>query len=424
MSVESSMGALAGLLNQHRTFRQQCLNMIASENRPSPLVEGLLVEDLSRRYGNYSGIDFINNRFYQGNRFIGQIEDVAHQLARRLFGVAHADLRPLSGNVAGIAAVAGLARPDDTVLELANGHCYAAKLAGSSLRVRLRPETIPWDGPNYNIDLDGTVALIKETRPRLVVVGSGVFLFPQPVRQLREALDRYSPDSYLIYDAAHVCGLIAGGGFQDPFGEGADVVISSTHKTLAGPQGGLVLTDSQDLAERIGPAIQPLIVGNHHLGRLPSLAATFAEWIACGAEQAAAVVANAKGLARQLHQRGVPLVGQELDFTESHTLVPIVDSYGEGKALADRLEDCHIVAGAMALPAELGRAGLRLGVQELTRWGMEPEDTAELAECIVDCLEGRDLAGVRQRATAMAGRFDQCRFSLDEGLCQRILQEV
>ena len=400
------------LLEQHNTFRRDCLNLIASENVPSPLVEGLLVEDLDQRYGNYSGID-LQARLYQGNRFIVQIEELAQELAKQLFGAAYVDLRPLSGNLAGIATTFGLARPGDIALELHNGHQYADKLASSPLKVSLKSIEIPWDGVRSNIALDQTVTLIEKHRPKLVLIGSGVFLFPQPARELKEAMNRYRPDSYLIYDAAHVMGLIAGGRFQSPFEEGVDVIISSTHKTLAGPQGGIILTNDKSLAERIGPAVAPLLESNHHLGRLPALAGTFLEWMAYGGEHADAIISNAKMLGQALHERGIRLLGQELGFTESHTLIPIVDEFGESKAMADQLEACNIIAGGASVPPELGEHGLRIGVQEVTRRGMTAADVPEVADCIVDALKGDDLEAVKGRATALAGRFNGLRFTLE-----------
>ena len=412
MDFNGKVKEINSLLEQHNTFRGDCLNLIASENIPSPLVEGLLVEDLDQRYGNYIGID-LRERIYQGNRFIVQIEELAQELAKQLFGAAYVDLRPLSGNIAGIATTFALGCPGDIALEVHNGHQYALKLASSPLKVPLESIVIPWDGARSNVDLDQTVALIQKHRPKLVTIGSGVFLFPQPVRQLREAMNRYSPDSYLIYDAAHVMGLIAGGRFQSPLEEGADVIISSTHKTLAGPQGGIILTNDKTLAERIGPTVAPLLESNHHLGRLPALAGTFLEWMAYGEAHADAIISNAKALGRALHKRRIRLVGQELGFTESHTLVPIVDEFGEGKAMADQLEACNIIAGRASVPPELGEHGLRIGVQEVTRRGMTVAEVPEVAECIVDALKGNDLEAIKCRATALAGRFNQMRFTLE-----------
>ena len=404
---------IESLLEKHNAFRENCLNLIASENIPSPMVERLLVEDLDRRYGNYSGID-LHRRSYQGNRFIAEIEELAHQLAKELFGAAHVDLRPLSGNIAGIAATFALGSPGDTVLEVDNGHRYAHKLASSPLQVELQSIRIPWDGARCNIDLNRTVSLIQQHCPKLVIIGSGLFLFPQPVRELKEAMRKYNPDSYLIYDAAHVMGLIAGKRFQFPLQEGADVVISSTHKTLAGPQGGMILTNDRIIAEKVASAVTPLLVANHHLSRLPALAGTFLEWLACGESHASTIIDNAKALAGALNERGVPLAGAELGFTESHTLLPIVDKFGEGKAIADSLEACHIIAGASRLPAELGTHGLRIGVQEVTRRGMTETDAPEIADCIVDVLHGRSHADVKRRVVTLAQRFNQIRFTLEE----------
>ena len=410
MSFESRIQEIDSLIDQHREFRENSLNLIASENHPSALVDRLVSHDLNHRYGNYIGIDLFH-RHYQGNRYIAQIEALAHDVAKELFGAAYVDLRPLSGNLAGVAATFALAKPGDTALEVLFGHKYARKLSETALEVDLKSIQIPWDWERFNIDLEKTVSLIEQERPKLVTIGSGVFLFPHPVREIREAMDRYVPDSYLIFDAAHVIGLIAGKQFPSPLEEGADVVISSTHKTLAGPQGGLVMTNDKSLAEQIGPAIAPLLESNHHLGRIPSLAATFLEWIEFGEAHASAVIRNAKALGAALHERGIPLVGEALGYTETHTLLLIVEAFGEGKAVADRLEACNIIAGAMALSEELGTHGLRIGVQELTRTGMTEADVPEIADCIVDALKEEDPEQVRSRVRDLANRFRQVRFT-------------
>ena len=173
------------------------------------------------------------------------------------------------------------------------------------------------------------------------------------------------------------------------------------------------MTNDRSLAERIGPAVAPLLESNHHLGRLPALAGTFLEWLACGGEHADAIISNAKALGQALHERGIRLLGQELGFTESHTLIPIVDKFGESKTMADQLESCNIIAGGASVPPELGAHGLRIGVQEVTRRGMTAADVPAVADCIVDALKGDDLEGVKGRVTALAGRFNGMRFTLE-----------
>ena len=405
MKIEDKHRHLSALLDSHRSYRQNCLNLIASENVPSPFVDRHLVEELNQRYGNYTGID-LTERFYQGNKFIVEIESYAHQLAKDLFRANFVDLRPLSGNIAGIATTFALCRPGDTVLEVGNGHQYANKLASSGLKVDLKSVSIPWDDARSNINLPATIELIKEHRPRVVNIGSGIFLFPQPTSELKQAMIEVNPDSYLVYDAAHVLGLIAGGQFQSPLEEGTDVIISSTHKTLAGPQGGMVLTNDRLIAERIGPAIAPLLESNHHLSRLPALAATFMEWNEFGTEHATAIVRNAKALGQALADRGLSLVGSDLGYTESHTLIPMVSQFGPAKALADQLEACHIITGAV------GADRLRIGVQEVTRRGMDEADAPLVADCIVDALKGDDPGTVKQRVIDLVKRLDQFRFTI------------
>ena len=411
MVHNSKVQKLTSLLDKHQTYRDTCLNLIASENTPSPLVEELFDERLARRYGNYSGTD-LYQRNYKGNRYIAEIEEYAQALAKELFGAAFVDFRPLSGNIAGIGTTFALAKPGDTALEVHNGHHYAEKLLSSPLKVELRSIPIPWDGQRSNIDLDATLALIAEHKPRIVNVGSGVFLFPQPVRELKQAMRAANPDSYLIYDASHVIGLIAGQRFQSPFDEGADVIISSTHKTLAGPQGGMILTNNASIAERVARGLYPLLMSNHHLNRLPALAGTFIEWMECGEAQADAIITNAKALGAALSERGVPVLGADLGFTESHTLILILDKYGEGGALATHLEACHIIAGAAGLPPEVGTSGLRIGVQEVTRWGMTPADAPDIAACIVAALSGGTPEELKPRVAKVAQRFDTIQFTV------------
>lgn len=412
MNPNQRIEKLTTLQNKHHEYRETCLNLIASENVPSPLVEELFDERLAQRYGNYNGID-LYNRHYKGNRYIAEIEAYTQELAKTLFNVEFVDLRPLSGNIAGIAATFALAEPGDIALEVDNGHGYANKLATSPLKVDLQSYPIPWDGVRSNIDLTETIALIEKHKPKIVNIGSAVFLFPQPVAELKQAMRQANPESYLIYDAAHVIGLIAGSRFQSPLNEGADVIISSTHKTLAGPQGGMILTNNKSIAEQIASTLYPLLMSNHHLSRLPALAGTFVEWMTYGSAYADAIVKNAKALGQTLTDCGVPILGAELGFTESHTLIPIVDAYGEGGELADQLESCNIIAGAASLTPEVGKSGIRLGVQEVTRMGMTPEDAPDIADCIVSALSGQAPDRVKPKVTELARRFDTVKFTLN-----------
>ncbi|MCI0419406.1 MAG: serine hydroxymethyltransferase [Acidobacteria bacterium] len=404
-------------LIQESQWRSECLNLIASENTTSPLVSELLANDLSHRYGDYRGLD-LQDRKYRGCRFVVTIEEKAHELGKKLFAARFVDLRPLSGHVAGIAAIMALTEPGDSVMELdeGGGHRLNQKLSLCSL-TRLKTVHIPFDASRFNIDLQRTEELLRKEKPRVLILGSSQFLFPHPVRQIRETIGRVSPATVLVYDASHVLGLIAVKHFQQPLEEGADLVFASTHKTLGGPQGGLVFTNRADLAKKVGEAIYPAIVTNHHLNRLPALAVAFLEMLAHGERYASEVVANAKALACEIHRRGIPVVAANSGHTQSHTFLLQAAEFGTGRELSERLENVNIIAGECKLPASLGTEGIRMGSQEMTRYGMTRSEAPEIAELIVGALrqevsENRIKSKIKQlRRSLNRNRFD---FSLQE----------
>jgi len=396
--------SIEDLVRQQQEWRDQCWNLIASENTPSPAVAALLLNDFSHRYGDYEGID-LSARKYLGNRYVVELESQCQDLARRLFNAAHVDLRPLSGHLAGIAPLLALAKPGDAVLELSaecGGHRLAGKTANCPL-IQLRALPIPFDEDQFNIDVRRTLEVVERERPRFVILGSSTFLFPHPVGELRGGIDALHTQSILQYDASHVLGLIAGQRFQRPLAEGADLVTSSTHKTLGGPQGGLVLTNSEAMAESVGRALQPGLLSNHHLHRLPALCQTFDEWLAKGADQADRIVAASRALAAALERRGVPMVASHLGYTASHTILIECKKLGPAKLLALELEKADIIAGACRLPGRLGPEGLRLGTQEIVRRGMGCDDMEEVA-AVMGAVLKREIAlqDAKNRVYALA----------------------
>jgi glycine hydroxymethyltransferase len=207
----------------------------------------------------------------------------------------------------------------------------------------------------------------------------------------------------LQYDASHVLGLIAGKRFQKPLAEGADLITSSTHKTLGGPQGGLVLTNSGAIAEAVGKALQPGLLSNHHLHRLPALCQTFQEWLEKDGTDADRIVAASQALAAALERLGISVVASHLGYTASHTILVQTKQLGSAKDLALALEDADILAGACRLPGQWGPEGLRLGTQEVVRRGMRTEDMEEVASVIAALLKRElDPQSARKRVNALA----------------------
>lgn len=416
-SPDGEMAKLAQIeriLADHARYRRDCLNLIASENITSPTVTRLLTNDLSHRYGDYRGID-LGARKYLGNRHIAILEQYVAGLVKTLFGASWAELRPLSGHVAGESVLLALCRPGDTVLELdatGGGHRLAEKLSSAPF-VDLNVVSLPFDAASYNVDVDRCRTLIREVRPRLVILGSSSFLFPHPVAAVREMVDELD-QAWLVYDASHVLGLIAGGCFQSPLREGAHVMVASTHKTFGGPQGGLVLTNDAELAARVGEAVYPALVTNHHLHRLPALGAACLEWMKFGPDHAGAIIENAVAIARELAGEGLEIVNNGREYTRSHTVLIGTRAYGRGGDLARRLEDAGIIAGPTVLPDLWGRTGIRMGVQELTRRGMTIQDAAPIARLIGDVITGRRMPeDCREDVRSLAGRLRDCRFCLE-----------
>jgi len=392
------------LVEEHRRWRDQCWNLIASENVTSPAVAALLSNDLSHRYGDYEGTD-LNSRKYLGNRYIVQIEKTCHDSARALFGAEHVDLRPLSGHIAGIAPLLAQCKPGDAVLEL-NQECGGHRLAGKTVNcplIKLRTLPIAFDEDRFNIDVARTLDTVEREKPRFVILGSSTFLFPHPVAELRRGIDALGASTFLQYDASHVLGLIAGKRFQRPLAEGADLITSSTHKTLGGPQGGLVLTNSSTLAEAVGRALQPGLLSNHHLHRLPALCETFQEWSERGSSDADQIVVAARALAAALERLGIPTVASHLGYTASHTILIQAKPFGPAKDLALYLEEADIILGACRLPGKLGPDGLRLGTQEVVRRGMRTEDLEEVAGTIAALLKREiDPQSAKKRVNILA----------------------
>jgi glycine hydroxymethyltransferase len=392
-----------GLLQEHHKWFESSLPLIASENITSPAVREAMVSDFQHRYAE----GWPGERVYAGCRYIDQVEFLAMDLAKELFRAEHANVQPVSGVVANLAMYTALTKPGDTMMCLAipcGGHISMGKqkFGGTAGAVHgLEVEYWPFDEKRMNIDVDAAAKKMREVKPKLALFGGSVFLFPHPVRELSEVAKEVG--SYVAYDAAHVSGLIAGGQFQDPLREGVDVMTCSTHKTLPGPQHGMILC-KKELADAINKAVFPGVVSNHHLHAVAALAVALAEMLEFGREYASQIVRNAKALGKALYDRGLNVLCPDQGFTGSHTIVADVSKYGDGGTMEQRLEQANIILNRNLLPWDIreGRnykspSGIRLGTPEVTRLGMKEREMGAIAEfikrIIVDGEDTKRVAG-------------------------------
>jgi glycine hydroxymethyltransferase len=269
------------------------------------------------------------------------------------------------------------------------------------------------------IDVPKTREILKAVRPKVCLFGLSLFLFPQPLQELRSTLEEIGAKGW--YDAAHVLGLIAGGEFQDPLREGATVISASTHKTLPGPQHGILLGETQDeeLMRRLRSAAFPGVTSNHHLHAMAALAVSLAEHIEFGRDYARQTIANARALAQALHERGFDVLAAHLGFTRSHTVAVRVAREGGGEVVARRLADAGIIANKNLLPGDASPKhpqGIRLGTPELTRVGMTEKEMVQVADLFEMLLhQGRSTEEVRAAAAELKRPFTTLRYCFGAG---------
>ncbi len=395
--------------------------MIASENVASRDVREVLSSDLGHRYAE----GWPGERVYAGCVYIDQIELRAIELAKKLFHTEFADVRPTSGVGANLAVYSALSEAGDTMVALSiqnGGHISTGKreFSGSAGLVHgLNIEYFAFDRDEMNIDVDGTIRRLRDfgkaKRVKIAMFGGSLFLFPHPIKDLVSAVNDIG--GVICYDAAHVAGLIAGGQFQDPLREGAEIMTLSTHKTLFGPQGGAILGKAKH-SEDIKKAVFPGTTSNHHLHNVAGKALAFAEFAEFGRRYAKDVVTNAKAMAERLADLGEKVLGERNGYTRSHQVALDVTKHGDGGLIERELEKMNIIVNRQLIPGDLqaGRhyvnpGGIRLGVSELTRLGMRKGEMKEVAEILHLALSAKNQSSVRHRISRLRKDFQTVEYT-------------
>ncbi|MFY9717988.1 MAG: serine hydroxymethyltransferase [Thermoplasmata archaeon] len=415
--MAATVARIRETVRRHSLRFERAIPLIASENLLSPYAKELMISDLHSRYAE--GLP--GDRYYEGNEQVDEVETLCLELARRLFGCSFADVRPTSGTVANLAVLKALTEPGDLVgtSRLADGaHISSAAFGAFGLR-GVKPVYYAWDEARMTIDVPRTREILRAVRPKTCLFGLSLFLFPMPIDELRPTLEEIGARGW--YDAAHVLGLIAGGEFQDPLREGCSVISASTHKTLPGPQHGILLGEglSPEVTHRLESGAFPGVTSNHHLHSMAALAVSLAEHLEFGREYARRTVENARALAGALHARGFDVLAPDLGFTRSHTLAVRVEREGGGAAVARRLADAGIISNKNLLPGDKSPkqpGGVRLGTPEVTRLGMGVREMDRIAGLFDDLLHrGRTTAEVAAAAGELKKEFTTLRYCFAAG---------
>ena len=415
-------------LEKHNQWFNDSIPLIASENVPSPAVREAIISDFGNRYAE----GWPGERVYAGCTYIDEVEIQCMNLAKKLFGAEFADVRPISGVVANLAIYSAFSNPGDVMIAPsipAGGHISHGKKEHSGtagLVHGLDIEFFAFDSEEMNLDVDKTKAKVEDLKsqdrlPKIAMFGGSVFLFPHPVKELADFLKGY--DIHINYDAAHVAGLIAGGEFQDPLREGVDTMTMSTHKTLFGPQGGLVLAFKKN-AEVIKKATFPGLTSSHHIHHMAAKAVTFAEALEFGKDFAAQTIKNAKALAEELNNLGFKVLGEKKGFTQSHQAVVNVLDYGDGGKIEADLEKANIIVNRQLIPGDLkakrhymNPGGIRLGSSEVTRLGMKESDMQQIASLIKNVVIGKkDAKVVASDVLELRKNFQKTQYCFDNKL--------
>lgn len=451
-----ALALLHKAIENHVWRQEQCVNLIPSENTPSRAVRLLSGSDPACRYAEHKKILAFYEKevfYYQGTKFIDQVERMLTEEMRAYFGCTEVETRTLSGQMSNMAVFSALmdwknrfdrkneAKRLGYVMNnhiIKGGHLSAQPMGALHDYIAVDPVTekpavvnfpVCRDNP-YKMDVEETKKLIDRYRPELIIFGKSMVLHKEPVAQIRRFVDEQKIPTTIMYDMAHVLGLI-GDHFQNPFQEGAEIVTGSTHKTFFGPQRGVIGVNykEEDLKYGLWKTIEsrtfPGSVSNHHLGTQLGMLMAAYEMNQFRDAYQSAIIRNAKSFARSLRSYGLDVVGDPaIDYTETHQVIVSV-GYGEGAEIAERLEQNNVIVNYQATPDEEGftaSGALRMGVSEMTRFGFEEKDFDQLASLMADCiLRGR---GIKADVEQLRARHTEMRYCFDDAAINDALEQL
>ncbi len=400
--VASRLDAL--IARNHEIHDQDCFNLNPATNVMNPRAEAALASGL----GSRPSLGYPGDKNEMGLEAIEEIEVIAAELAAEIFHARYAEIRVGSGALANLYGFMALAKPGDSIIAppgTIGGHVthHAAGCAGL---YGLTTHPAPIDADGYTIDLAALHDLAHAVRPKIITVGGSLNLFPHPVAEVRKIADQVG--AKVLFDAAHQCGMIAGGTFPDPLKEGAHLMTMSTYKSLGGPAGGLIVTNDAAIAERLDAIAFPGLTANFDAAKSAALAYTLLDWRDHGHAYAKAMIDLARALATALQDQGLPVFAADRGATTSHQFAIEAAPFGGGQAASKTLRKAGFLACGIGLPipeVQGDMNGLRIGTPELVRRGVTPADAPTLAALIAEGLRSNAPETVAPRTKALRAKF-------------------
>jgi glycine hydroxymethyltransferase len=387
-----------------RIHDRDCFNLNPATNVMNPRAEALLSAGL----GSRPSLGYPGDKYEMGLEAIEEIETIAAELAAEVFRAKYAELRVFSGAMANLYGFMALTKPGDPIIAppAAVGGHVTHHAAGCAGLYGLVTHAAPVDAHGYTVDLDALRDLARKVRPVLITIGGSLNLFPHPVRDIRAIADEVG--ARVMFDAAHQCGIIAGGQWDDPLAEGADLMTMSTYKSLGGPAGGLIVTNDAGIAERLDRIAFPGMTANFDAGRVAALAMTLLDWRDLGAAYAGKMISVARALAAALAAEGMPVFASRDGATASHQFALEAAAFGGGQTASKTLRKAGFLACGIGLPlpevaGDLN--GLRIGTPELVRRGVTEADAPALARLIAAALRSNDPEGLAPETAALRAQF-------------------
>ncbi|TXC67391.1 aminotransferase class I/II-fold pyridoxal phosphate-dependent enzyme [Piscinibacter aquaticus] len=400
---------IARLVAENRRIHDQHgINLNPASNVMNPKAEAMMASGL----GSRASLGYPGGKYEMGLEAIERIEVICAELAAEIFEARFAEVRVASGALANLYVFMATCQPGDTIIappaEIGGHVTHHGAGAAGLYGLKTVPAPVLADG--YTVDVAALRALAREVKPKLITAGGSLNLFPHPVSAMREVADEVG--AKLLFDAAHLSGMVAGRTWANPLAQGAHVMTMSTYKSLGGPPGGLVVGHDAGIAERIDAIAYPGLTANFDAGKVAALAVTLADWKTHGSAYAHAMCDTARALAQALQREGLPVYAMARGATTSHQFAVEAARWGGGQAAAKRMARAGLLACGIGLPiapVEGDVNGLRLGVPEIVRLGMAAEHMGELGALIARALGDRPEAVAREVA-AFRQRFRELHY--------------